>query len=657
MRRIDLRQEKEGAFTVNRALKGLEVVLRELSGPGMRDPVDLVHLQAHGEDLVVMPVSIQAEWGQAYVAADIDLSVIGQRAAINAYTRNLGISQLESIEAFSQLNIAKSVRGLDLSRFSLVTEIDFKGNWDSVRVRGDSGPIAYRGVWLHNAWGEMTLFPDRIELHDFAILGPLGHAAGDLGFNWRSKYLDLRIVSEIVPTSINAWMEPWWVNLWKPFTFDANDPPKSDFYVSTTIGKWRSTRFFGQVEAGKTAYRDAWFDSGSARVWGKPRFTEVYDLEVQRPEGEVEAQLSWTFLPDRYGLWVNEYALDGRLDLRNGEKALPGVVRDITANFDPSEAVDIRSRGHAYGWRARPEERIRPQGGSVEVSAEAPIGVYGVQLDGTAFTARFGANTVDVSGLKFSAGGGSGSGEIRYRNETDSQGQISPVLELDLDIAGLRRDRILSVFPMLGGDAGADDDGNARIALKVGVEGDPRDLFSFSGNGQVRMAGGNLNELGLFGGLSNALSDTAFPMGSLSLNEVRSRFEVSGPALEFEDIKGSGRGVQMMGDGSYRMDRDHMNFKLVVNPGNMSETPVYTLLTAILRPVASAFPIRVWGPIAEPEWALDLFTNDEDFALPELDPVVETPLKIEDSQGAPEHGDIHAPGDLSEHMDRAPLPE
>ena len=73
------------------------------------------------------------------------------------------------------------------------------------------------------------------------------------------------------------------------------------------------------------------------------------------------------------------------------------------------------------------------------------------------------------------------------------------------------------------------------------------------------------------------------------------------------------------------MAHDHLNFKLRVSPGNMSGDSLYSLFTAILRPVASAFPIRVWGPISEPNWALDIFTSRDEFEGYIPDPVVELP--------------------------------
>ena len=106
--------------------------------------------------------------------------------------------------------------------------------------------------------------------------------------------------------------------------------------------------------------------------------------------------------------------------------------------------------------------------------------------------------------------------------------------------------------------------------------------------------------------------------------------------MEFKNIKGSGRGVTLRGDGTYQMAQDHTNFKLTVRPGNLSETPIYSLIASVLRPVASAFPIRVWGPLSAPEWALDFFTNPSEYEAPESPEEPAPPLltepELEESQ-------------------------
>ncbi|MEM7673835.1 MAG: AsmA-like C-terminal region-containing protein, partial [Verrucomicrobiota bacterium] len=621
-RTLELGQRFEGAITFNRLLNGVELVATEVRGPEMKTPVDLISLKASGEKLVTVSVEANAIWGDARVRADANLSLLGKRTSISASTRNLGITQLDTVESFRELGISSQIWGLDESRVDLETVLDFEGKWAQIQVHADTGPIAYKGLWLDNAWGEMTLFPDRVELHDFAFIGPFGSASGSLDFDWWSKDLALYISADAIPTSINPWMQEWWTRLWKPFSFDEENRPASDFYVNTTLGTKRSTDFFGRVAGAETAYNGVLFDSGSAKVWGKPRFTEAFDLRLSRDNEETAARLTWTFFPDRAGLMLAEYRLGGKVDLRTIDKIFPKTVQDITANFEPSGLVDLRVDGHNYGRTAKPEEKIRSEGGRVFASTESPIAAYGIQLDSMDMDASYGQAGLDISRIEFAAGGGTGNGQIQYFIEGSEAS--TPVLDVDVELDGLRRDRIFSVLPMLKTEdtpESPDDGGNARITLNLQAEGDPRDRFSFYGSGRARMSGGNLNDIGVFGGLSKTLSDTAFPVGSLSLNEIQSPVNIRGGLLEFKNIKGSGRGVRLRGDGVYQMEQDHMNFKINVSPGNMSVTPVYSLLTAILRPVASVFPIRVWGPINSPNWALDFFTSQAEVEAPALEPV------------------------------------
>lgn len=614
---IDFNRRLSASVDLQHLIKDIALTVVNLAGPGMNAPINQVFAETSLESLFEIPLEVVAFWEGAHVYADIDLALLRQKARIALETRNLGVKQLGTLEAVLNTQLPTWLWGLEASHFHWETVLAFDGAWQKIDIWGDTGPIAYQGVWLDNAWGEIELYPDHLELKDFAISGPIGTASGNLDFAWPSMDLEVYISAEMLPISINAWMEPWWVNLWKPFSFRENERPDADFYVKTSIGKKSSTTFFGHVDAGATAYQGAWFDSGSATVWGRPKFTEVFDLQAHRPEGSAYGGLNWTFFHDRYGLKLLQYNLNGRVDLRNGERIFPGVVQDITRNFKPEGPIDLEVAGFTYGKGARPIEKIREEGGDITAVADAPIEVYGIHLDSMDMEARFDPRGVQVPQLAFTAGGGQGEGSLSVTIPHGGDDRLKPELSVDMRLDALRKDRVFHVFPMLQGPSHLpieDDQGDARIALNVAAAGDPNDKFSFYGSGRVWLTGTKLDDIHLFGELSETLANTPFPVGALSLTELQSPVNIRGNTLEFKNVKGSGRGARLRGDGTYHMEQDHLNFKLVVSPGNMSETPVYSLFTAILRPVASALPIRVWGPFSEPNWALDMFTSEPEVA-------------------------------------------
>ena len=151
---------------------------------------------------------------------------------------------------------------------------------------------------------------------------------------------------------------------------------------------------------------------------------------------------------------------------------------------------------------------------------------------------RFEAKRVVVPEMRFDAGGGTGLGELSVEFATLDE---PSKLALDFDVSSFRRDKIFDVFPVLkseGAPAIESDDGDARIDLTFDAIGDPLDIYSFSGSGQVRITGSNLNDMNLFGGLSETLSNSAFPVGSLSLRELESPFEIRKESIAFEVIRG-----------------------------------------------------------------------------------------------------------------------
>ena len=617
---IDGHKSVRGPVTLNNLADGIEITAQGISGPGLLDPVDFARVQPRINNILEVPLEIDARWGNSQVSAFARLSPFLQEASIQAEVRKLSVEQLDTIEAVRTTGLSTLLWGLDSSRFLINTRVGFDGKWERVDILGDTGPVAYKGVWLDNVWGEISLYPDRVELPDFAMYGPVGDASGSLDFAFATRDLEIYLDSRITPTSINPWMLDWWVNLWKPFTFNEFPRAQANFYIDTTIGKWRSTSFFGSVSAESTAYKGAIFDRGSTKVWGKPRFTEVYDLQVSRPEGDTAGRLSWTFFPDRRGLQLNEYALKGIVDLRNGERIFPAGVQAITERFEPEGPIDLDVEGIFYGRDSRPYERIREAGGVIVAKTSEPIEAYGMALDDLEVVAAYDSKGVRVDSLKLSAGGGTVTGAFAVDSVRNEEGEVQSQLNLDLAMQQLRRDRVFTVFPMLKSEDSIpleEDGGDVRIDLAVAAVGDPNDLFSFEGSGNFSMTGTNLNDINLFGGLSESLANTAFPVGNMGLNRVESPVLISGSLLEFEDVKGSGRGVTLRGAGTYEMERDHTNFKLKLQPGNLEETPIYSLLTAVFRPVTSAFPIRLWGPLANPNWALDLFASESQYSEPE----------------------------------------
>ena len=251
VRALDAQKQLAGPFELNDFINELSITAVDVQGPGMRLPVDLVNARVNIENLARIPVDLSLLWDGGHAFADLEIAPLRNKARVVLETIGIGMRQLETVEDLEKTGFADLVWGLDTSHMHVSTAIGFDGAWEQIDIYGDTGPIAYKGVWLDNAWGELTLLPGTLEVADFGIVGPIGDAYGSLDFAWPSLDLSVYISARMLPPAISPWLESWWGALWEPFTFLESDRPDADFYIDTTIGKRRSTSFYGSVEGGR----------------------------------------------------------------------------------------------------------------------------------------------------------------------------------------------------------------------------------------------------------------------------------------------------------------------------------------------------------------------------------------------------------------------
>ncbi|NRA27109.1 MAG: hypothetical protein HRU10_07665 [Opitutales bacterium] len=593
--------------TVNSAWKPglLDVAAETLELPWLDKPVDWMQgrFSLPDGDLKRISSDIDLTWMDARIALSGEIDVAQQAGELALSLRNLGLSAIDSIAFEVPESLLSAV---EFSSLSGDADITLSSGWDLDHVSFDiaSGPAVYHGVQVHNLVAEGEFANKVVQLNRFDVDGEAIEASGSLDFDLDSRELELFAQVETVPTLINSWFPSWWADIWKDFTFDADVPARGDLHLKTQIGVRYQTKFFVGAEFDRAAYGGAWVQGGSAKVHGRAKYTEVYDIDFLAEDGNGQGRLSWTFLPDRSALHALEYDFQGAVMPSMVEAVLPDSLRFIPAAFEFESKPFFSASGLVYGNRVRFEERLLPEQHQITLQSSGPGRAYGVGMDRGLLEVLADRRKIEVALIDVEMGGGTAGGTLTF-----NYGGEEETMAVDVEIMNFQKDRLFDVFPILIAEveavAAVDPDPRANIDLRLKSVGPLGDLFGQTGSGHLEVYDEGFAKTRVFGGITGMLENTAFPIGSLSIHRLKTDFDLKGDTIHLTRIDGEGPGARLNGSGTYNLIEDYLDLKVRLRPGNMAETPIYSLFAALLRPVTAAMPIRIWGKMGEPQWSFD----------------------------------------------------
>jgi hypothetical protein len=484
--------------------------------------------------------------------------------------------------------------------------------FETLRSRVRVQRLDSRGVKVTHARGRIDVDREGNFLAQDAIarIGE-NYGRGSYFMNFRSWAYRFLLSGALQPVAISGWFRSdWWPKFWENnFAFTAS-APGADVDVT---GNWRNASqlsYFGSTDAVSAQVLGADFERAHARVFLRPHFAHAFDLRVERAGGSQQATG-----------WFKRFADPATHEQRRLEFDLAGALEPQTLRRLGKDAADTLLKPwvfshppqiHFWGAANFADEHAVPDL-HFTGSANGGLSYNGFPLE--SIEADGSANGADVRLDRILVGvaGGRGTAKASY-----SGGPGAHKLGFDFYIENadmVRAIRAMHEFEVARGGADANASPNkellkrasgGKLQFAVSAAGDPDDVKSFVGSGNVQLAGAELGEVHLFGLLSQVLSSLSLNFSSLKLDTLRASYKLANGVVNFPDLRVTGPTALIEGRGDYRLTDKSLDFTARFKPYEENKNPLTFVVGIVVNPLASILELRLTGPIQKPNWSISL---------------------------------------------------
>lgn len=461
------------------------------------------------------------------------------------------------------------------------------------------------------------------------------YGRGSYFMNFRSWDYRFLLAGELAPASISGWFRSdWWPNFWAAnFAFPTR--PAADVDV---IGNWRNVAkvaYYGSTDAVAAQVLGADFERAHAIVFLRPQFAHAFDLRVERAGGAQRASGWFKRFADpvTHEQRRLEFDLAGNLE----PAALRHLGRDVADTLlkpwsfsRPAEIHFWGATDFAHGqstpalsFTGSAAGRVTYEGFPLE-SVEAAGSVRGaeVKLDHIVVGVAGGRGTAQASVV--TTPGARRLGFDFYIENADMVRGIRAMHEYEVARGGLDPNASPNKDLLKRASGG-------KLTFAVSASGNPDDLKSFVGSGNVQLAGAELGEVHLFGLLSQVLSSLSLNFSSLKLDTLRASYQLGNGVAHFPDMRVTGPTALIEAKGDYRLVDRTLDFTAKFKPYEENRNPLTFVVGMVVNPLASILDLRLTGPIQKPSWSVSILGGG---AKPAEKPA-ETPAPPAPADGKP----------------------
>lgn len=489
---------------------------------------------------------------------------------------------------------------------------NFTEGWrfDTLRTRVRAERLDSHGV-------PVTLARGRIDVDhegNFLAYDALARIGDDYGrgsyfMNFRSWDYRFLLTGELQPASISGWFRSdWWPKFWAA-NFEFPVRPSADVDV---LGNWRDgtkTAYYGSTDATGARVTGADFEQAHAIVFLRPQFVHAFDLRMSRAGGTQHGAGWFKRISDpaSHELRRLEYDFAGVLDpetLRHlGHETADTLLKPWKFSRLPeihfAGATDYQSDGKSV-----PELKFSG-------TASGGLTYEGFPLDTLEAAGGVSGTEVRIDQLRLGVAGGHGTAKASI-NTTPGARRLG--FDFYIENADLVRGiRAVHEYEVARGGIDPQSSPNrellkrasgGKLQFAVSVNGDPDDLKSFAGSGNLQLAGAELGEVHLFGLLSQLLSSLSLNFSSLKLDTLRTSYKVANGTAHFPDVRITGPSALIEGAGDYRLTDRTLDFKAKFRPYEENRNPLTAVIGLVVNPLASILDLRLTGPIQKPNWSV-----------------------------------------------------
>lgn len=499
--------------------------------------------------------------------------------------------------------------GTDVRRFADLTEpFEVRGSakldpgWKLARVAAhvDGRSFTAYHVWFDEARADVDFDGRYLGAHHAVIRRGDDHTEGSYVMDFKTKAYRYLLTGSIRPLVISPWFGDWWPNLFRNFGFPTR-PPDATIDIRGRYLPVRNFSVFGYADAKNPVLMGVPFDTAHVRLYTDQWVCEGFEFNVTQGEGVGQGSFKLTTEPAS-GKWSTlDVELKSTVDPIPLATLLPadGAASIAAFNFTFARPPALYVTGHFDGPAS-------PGNGNKKIHAETiaggPLTIHGVAFDKASFKVDISNDTIDVSDIDAGFAGGTVAGSASMSGEAASRR-----LRFKASLAGAslgqaaRAAEGYVVAPSAGSpkalETFARDKSGVRLDLNVSAEGQPGELASFGGDGNMQVQG-NIGELPLLGGLSRFLK---FP--ELRFTQARSQFGIQDGSLLFGDISVLGANSAIKAKGTYAIEPRQLDFTATIYPFQESRS-LLQIFNALSTPISAVFRVKLSGTIEKPTWAL-----------------------------------------------------
>lgn len=468
-----------------------------------------------------------------------------------------------------------------------------------------------RGVKVTHARGRIDVDREGNFLaHDAIARIGENYGRGSYFMNFRTWDYRFLLRGALQPDSISGWFRSdWWPKFWEANFDFPTTPPGADVDV---IGNWHNVAqvaYYGSTDAVAAKVLGADFERAHAIVFLRPQFVHAFDLRVERAAGAQRA----------HG-WFKRFADPTTHEQRRLEFDLAGNLEPETLRHLGKETAETLLKPWVFGrpadvhfWGAtdfvdgKSSPELRFTG-----AANGGLSFAGFPLESIEAEGGVSGAEVRLDRLLIGVAGGRGTAKASYSGESGAR-------KLGFDFYIENADMVRAIRAMHEFEVARGSDANAspnkellkrasggKLQFAVSAHGNPDDLKSFVGSGNVQLAGAELGEVHLFGLLSQVLSSLSLNFSSLKLDTLRASYKLENGLVTFPDVRVTGPTSLIEGKGDYRLSDRTLDFTAKFKPYDENRNPLTFVVGIVVNPLASILDLRLTGPIQKPNWSVSI---------------------------------------------------
>jgi hypothetical protein len=532
------------------------------------------------------------------VTATVDLAA---KSAAIAFEGVLAPDLIEPLSEHTHLSIRRFADLAEPLAVSGTLRLDPGWRLADARARVDTRHFTAYGVPFDEARGLVTFDGTHLVAREAVAVSGDNRCFGSYEQNFKTQEFRYLLSGRLRPLEISPWFAgEWWTNIFKPFGFP-DQPPDAVIDVRGRYARNAPFYVFGYAEVRGAVIKGVPFDTTKVLLYVDSWQCHGIDIRVARGKGTAQGSFKLSNDPDRGGLWS---ALDidaqAMLDPVPLGRLLPpdGAAALSAFSFDKPPAIALS--GHFDG-PAAPDPRHKAL--HMEVRSGSGLRIHGVAFERASFDVDIRDDTVDVGEVDAGFAGGTVTGSAQV---TGDGAQKRLRFKAGLAGASLGQAAEAAEGYVVSGKPGsstaldtfAKAKSGVRLDLNAAAEGQPGDLASFAGDGDLQVQGSSLGELELLGGLSKVLK---FP--ELRFTQAKAQFKIQNASLDFPDLSVVGANSMIRAKGTYAIDRRLLDFSANIYPF-MESKSLLQLFNALSAPISAVLRVRLTGSIDKPAWRL-----------------------------------------------------